>query len=146
MRYVLGVDGGGSKTACLAADEKGRLLGVGSGGPLNTNYVSRREAVGSLKHAVQMALEDAGLRGEQIETLCISAPMTPDAVEEVATESGIRHISRAAEAETPRWAARFWIDGHIGVTVDAGTGSISQRMVKGRSRSGLRWLGCHAGG
>ena len=132
MRYVLGVDGGGSKTACLAADEKGRLLGSGSSGPLNTNYVSRREAMGSLKHAVDTALEEAALHGEQIETLCISAPMAPDAVEEVAREFGIRHTSRAAEGETPRWAARFWIEGHIGVTVDAGTGSIA----RGWSRDG----------
>jgi len=132
VRYVLGIDGGGSKTACLAADETGKLLGYGRGGPVNTNYVLRQEAVESLKCAINTALEEAGLRGEQIATLCISAPMEPGAVEEVMKECGIRHVIRAAEGETPRWAARFWIDGHIGVTVDAGTGS----MARGWSRDG----------
>lgn len=132
MRYVLGVDGGGFKTACLAADEKGRLLGYGRGGPVNTNYALRQEAEESLKCAIKAALKEAGLRGEQIETLCMSAPMAPDAVEKVTEACGIRHVTRAAEGESPRRAARFWIDAHISVTVDAGTGS----MARGWSRDG----------
>jgi N-acetylglucosamine kinase-like BadF-type ATPase len=132
MRCVLGIDGGGSKVACLAADETGRLLGYGPGGPVNTNYVLRQEAVESLKRAINTALEEAGLHGEQIEALCISAPMAPDAVEEAIKQFGIRQVIRAAEGETPRWLARFWIDEHIGVTVDAGTGSIA----RGWSRDG----------
>src|SRR5918997_265200 len=35
MTYVLGVDGGGSKTFALVADDRGRLLGFGRGGPSN---------------------------------------------------------------------------------------------------------------
>jgi N-acetylglucosamine kinase-like BadF-type ATPase len=132
MRYVLGIDGGGSKTACLAADENGKLIGFGIGGPVNTNYVLRYEAVESLRHAINGALDRAGLDGEQIEVLCISAPMAHSAIEEVAEKSGIWQIKRAAEGETPRWAARFWVDEHIGVTVDAGTGS----MARGWSRDG----------
>ena len=132
MRYVLGVDGGGSKTACLVADETGRLLGYGGSGPVNTNYVVRREAVSSLEQAVDEALREAQLSGGRVEALCLSAPMAPDAVEEAAEHCGIRRIVRAAEGETPRWAARFWIEGHVGVTVDAGTGS----MARGWSRDG----------
>jgi N-acetylglucosamine kinase-like BadF-type ATPase len=132
MRYVLGIDGGGSKTVCLAADEQGRLLGYGQGGPVNTNYTLCPEAMRSLRRAIRVALEQAGLRGEEIEALCISAPMTLDAVQEVARELGIGRVIRAAEGETPRWAARFWVDGHVGVTVDAGTGA----MARGWTREG----------
>jgi len=145
MHYVLGVDGGGSKTACLVADETGQLLGYGHGGPVNTNYVLRQEAVASLKRAIESALESAQLRGEQIETLCMSAPMAPDAVEEVALELGIRQISRAAEGETPRWAARFWIDAHIGVTVDAGTGSIARGWTRDGRQAGAGGWGATLG-
>lgn len=130
MRYVLGVDGGGSKVVCLAADERGRLLGYGRGGPVNTNYVLRQEAMDSLKYAINTALKEAGLRGEKIEALCISAPMGPDTVGKVMEECGIRHVIRAAEGETARWAARFWIDGHIGVTVDGGTGSLARGWAR----------------
>lgn len=130
MRYVLGVDGGGSKVVCLAADEDGRLLGYGRGGGVNTNYVLRQEAMDSLKSAINTALKEAGLRGEQIETLCISVPMGPDTLGKVMEECGIRHVIRAAEGETPRWAARFWIDGRVGVTVDAGTGSLARGWAR----------------
>jgi N-acetylglucosamine kinase-like BadF-type ATPase len=132
MPYVLGMDGGGSKVTCLAADERGRLLGYGRGGPVNTNYVPRPKAKESLQRAMDAALEQAGLQGEQIEALCISAPIAPDTVKEVTHELGVGQVLRAAEGETPRWAARYWIDGHIGITVDAGTGS----MARGWTRDG----------
>ena len=140
MRYVLGVDGGGSKIACLAADERGRLLGYGFGGPVNTNYVPRHEALESLNRAIQAALAEARLQGEQIETLCISAPIEPGVVEEVMDSLRLRHVIRAAEGETPRWAARFWIDGRVGVTVDAGTGSLARGWAAdGRESSAGGW-------
>lgn len=125
-RYIIGLDGGGSKTSCLVADMQGRLLGYGSGGPVNTNYVPRRTAVDSMVQSIQTALSQAGLHAGQVDRLCISAPAEPGAVENTMQLSGIRHVFRAAEGETPRWAARFWIDRHIGVTVDAGTGSLAR--------------------
>jgi len=130
LRYVLGVDGGGSKVACLAADEGGRLLGYGCDGPVHTSYVPPDEAMDSLKNAIDAALKEAGLRGEQIEALCMSAPMIPDAVDIVMGECGIKHAIRAAEGETPRWAARFWVDEHVGVTVDGGTGSLARGWAR----------------
>jgi N-acetylglucosamine kinase-like BadF-type ATPase len=132
MRYVLGVDGGGSKTACLVANEQGELLGYGRAGPLNTNYVARQDAVQALKQAIRTALESAGLHARPIEAVCLSAPMSPPAVEEALGAFSVGRVKRAAEGETPRWAARFWMEGHIGVAVDAGTGS----MARGWSRDG----------
>jgi N-acetylglucosamine kinase-like BadF-type ATPase len=140
MRYALGADGGGSKIDCLVADETGKLLGYGRGGPVNTNYVAREQAIESMLYAIQAALEGAGLRGRQIETLCLSAPMAPDAVTEVATAWGIGRVTRAAEGQTPRWAARFWTDLPIGVTVDAGTGSMARGWAgNGREAGAGGW-------
>jgi N-acetylglucosamine kinase-like BadF-type ATPase len=139
-RYVLGVDGGGSKTACLAADEGGRLIGCGCGGPTNTNYVTRREAEAALATAIGAALSEAGLRDNQIALLCISAPMEPGALAEAAHACGIERVVRAAEGETPRWAARFWVQGRVGVTVDAGTGSLARGWsTDGRTASAGGW-------
>jgi N-acetylglucosamine kinase-like BadF-type ATPase len=145
MRYVLGVDGGGSRVACLVADETGRLYGYGRGGPINTNYVARRQAVESLTGAIRSALQDAGLRGEQIEASYMSAPMEPVAVEEVVRTLGIGRVMRAAEGETPRWAARFWIDGHVGVTVDAGTGSLARGWTPDGRQAGAGGWGATLG-
>jgi N-acetylglucosamine kinase-like BadF-type ATPase len=78
------------------------------------------------------ALKEAGLRGEDIGTMCLSGPMAPDAVARVTGELGIRRVRRAAEGETPRWAACFWTEQHVGLAIDAGTGS----MARGWSRDG----------
>jgi N-acetylglucosamine kinase-like BadF-type ATPase len=139
-RYVLGVDGGGTKIACLAADDAGRLLGCGRGGPCNTNYVPGREAAAALAAAISGALAGAGLSAPEISALCISAPMEPAAIEAVTVRLGIRRTIRAAEGETPRWAARFWIDQRVGVAVDAGTGSLARGWsADGREASAGGW-------
>jgi N-acetylglucosamine kinase-like BadF-type ATPase len=137
---VLGVDGGGSKIACLAADERGRLLGSGRGGPCNTNYVPFRKAADSLASAIAGALAAAGLAASQVSALCISAPMEPSAIEAFTAPLGIQRVIRAAEGETPRWAARFWIEQRVGVTVDAGTGSLARGWAAdGREASAGGW-------
>lgn len=66
MRYYLGVDGGGSKTYAVIADERGHVVGIGRGGNGN-HQKDRREAELSLKLAVTEALGAAGLREEQVE-------------------------------------------------------------------------------
>jgi N-acetylglucosamine kinase-like BadF-type ATPase len=132
MRYVLGVDGGGSKTICIAADETGQLLGSGKGGSVNSNYVLRREVISSLRDAIKECLSRTRLKGEEVDLVCMSAPITPDLVDIVTQELGLGRILRAAEGATPRWAARYSVEGYVGLTVDAGTGA----MARGWSRDG----------
>ena len=140
MPYVLGIDGGGSKTACLVADETGRLLGYGRGGPVNTNYVQRDRVVESMTCAIGAAIDEAQLRAEQIETVCVSAPIEPDTLLEVTRLCHLKSVRRAAEGETARWAARFWIDEHVGITVDAGTGSLARGWtLDGREADAGGW-------
>jgi N-acetylglucosamine kinase-like BadF-type ATPase len=140
MRYVMGVDGGGSKTISLVADERGCLLGYGSGGPINTNFCDQETAVESVSQAVRAALYSAGVKSSQIRRLCISAPTEPGVIRRAMAECGIQSVFRASEGETPRWAARFWVDAHIGVTVDAGTGSLARAWSKdGRLASAGGW-------
>lgn len=145
MRYVLGIDGGGSKIVCLAANEEGTLLGYGRGGAANTNYVLYQEAKDSAIQAISSALNDAGLRGGQIDALVLSAPIDPTTLNEVVKKCNIRNLVRAAEGETSRWAARFWIDEHIGVTVDAGTGSLSRGWTRDGRETGAGGFGATVG-
>jgi len=57
----LGVDGGGSKTAALIADEEGKILGEGQGGPSNYQIVGKEFALGEISRAVEGALKEAGI-------------------------------------------------------------------------------------
>jgi N-acetylglucosamine kinase-like BadF-type ATPase len=140
MQYILGIDGGGSKTACLVADETGRLLGYGGGGPVNTNYVQQDRVIRSMTHAINAAVEGAGLNSDQIETVSLSAPIAPNTLEEVTRLCNLKAVSRAAEGQTARWAARFWMQEHVGVTVDAGTGSLARGWsMDGREAGAGAW-------
>ena len=62
MDYVLGVDGGGTKTACVISDTGGRLLGAGIGGSSNYLTVGEEEAKRSIQVAVERAIEKSGVR------------------------------------------------------------------------------------
>jgi N-acetylglucosamine kinase-like BadF-type ATPase len=66
-------------------------------------------------------------------------PINPDILDATMLSLQIKNVIKAAEGETPRWATRFWTDHRIGVTVDAGTGSLSRGWA-GNGRE------CGAGG
>jgi N-acetylglucosamine kinase-like BadF-type ATPase len=56
-RYYLGIDGGQSSTTALIADEHGRVIGIGRGGPCN--HVSGAEAREKFLSVVGACLEQA---------------------------------------------------------------------------------------
>jgi N-acetylglucosamine kinase-like BadF-type ATPase len=62
MRYVLGVDGGNSKTQAAVVDETGRLLALARGGGSNYQGIGRRAAGEALGRLLERARADAGLR------------------------------------------------------------------------------------
>ncbi|TFE23186.1 N-acetylglucosamine kinase [Cohnella luojiensis] len=66
MKYYLGVDGGGSKTYTLIVDEQGKIVGKGSSGNGN-HQVGYDEARRNIRKSVEMALEHARLKRENIE-------------------------------------------------------------------------------
>lgn len=54
--YVLGIDGGGTKTLCLLADSAGKVVGRGVGGPSNLHQVSAAELRAALSTSIRGAL------------------------------------------------------------------------------------------
>jgi N-acetylglucosamine kinase-like BadF-type ATPase len=61
MRLVLGVDGGGSKTHAVVADERGEVLGFASSGRSNWEDTGLEAAGATLTEAVRGALVAAGV-------------------------------------------------------------------------------------
>lgn len=145
MRYVLGIDGGGSKVTCLLADEAGQLRGYGRAGPVDINYIERPLAVEALRRATQAALEAGGLLGTPIEVLCISAPMDATAIDEALDALPVRRILEAAKWETARWAAHYWVTQHLGVIVDAGVGSTARGWTQEGQHAGAGGWGALLG-
>lgn len=68
MKYVLGVDGGGTKTVALLGDSKGNILARGSSGPSNYHAVGFDAACSALENAIQKArVEHPG----EISAICL---------------------------------------------------------------------------
>ena len=67
MKYFIGVDGGGSKTAALVIDENRQPLGRGLAGASNHLRVGIEIATRNVERAVNIALVEAGVAIRQIE-------------------------------------------------------------------------------
>lgn len=67
MRYVLGVDGGNSKTLAVVADERGQVLGVGRGGGSNHQTIGFDPALREVRDVACRALGLAGVAPAEIE-------------------------------------------------------------------------------
>jgi N-acetylglucosamine kinase-like BadF-type ATPase len=66
MPYIMGVDGGNSKTFTVITDEKGRLLGRGLAGCGNHQVPGIETALSNIMKSADMALNQAGLSYEEI--------------------------------------------------------------------------------
>lgn len=135
MRYVLGVDGGSSKTHALVVDERGRILAFGVGGASNHQVYGLQSAMSELRRAVISALDNAGLSPSVIELgyFCLSGADLPEdyallqeAVEALNLAQSIV-IKNDTMAALRSGTSRSW-----GVVIICGTGF----NAAGRSPSG----------
>src|ERR1700734_3568970 len=65
-RYVMGVDGGATKTLAAVLDLKESKLHVGHGGPSNEDAVGAEAAVKALLGAADEAIEVAGIEAREL--------------------------------------------------------------------------------
>ncbi len=60
-KFVIGLDGGGTKTEAVVMDERMRIIGRGRGGPSNLHSTDMSTVRTSLADAMQMAAKEAGV-------------------------------------------------------------------------------------
>lgn len=70
MQYVLGIDGGGTKTECVLLDERGTVVAIGRAGPSNPFRVGLERAIAALREAADAALRHGGVPADRIVALC----------------------------------------------------------------------------
>ena len=120
-RYVLGVDGGATKTLAAVLDLESGTVHVAHAGPSNEDAVGSKAAVQALLGAADSALERAGIGGEQLAAAVLAVAGT-------STESIAGHVR---SARTDAWivvndVVGAWATatgGGPGVAVISGTGS-----------------------
>jgi N-acetylglucosamine kinase-like BadF-type ATPase len=131
-RMVLGIDGGGSKTAALIAslDESGELniLGHGRGGPSNLRLAGKQRSLSSLDQAVDEALAEAGLQGRSLDyaVLALAGSAFSDVRDEVIAWAVSRNLSSKVDIihDAEPVLASGADDGR-GVALIVGTGSVA---------------------
>jgi N-acetylglucosamine kinase-like BadF-type ATPase len=70
MRFVLGFDGGGTKTECVLMDEAGGVRAIGRSGPSNPMRVGFGGALAAVCEAGRTAMQIARLSPHEISVLC----------------------------------------------------------------------------
>lgn len=127
MEYVIGIDGGGTKTVLAAADLAGRILCRAEGGGTNLNALgidAVHRTIDGMSRQVQTRL---GVSAAECRSLCIGAA----GADRPAEQASLREIFRSAGYRCPMTITNDGItalwqgtpDG-VGVVAESGTGSI----------------------
>src|ERR1700716_999546 len=69
MRYILGFDGGGTKTECVLMNSADQVLARTYAGPSNPSRIGGESAVRAIEESAELALRDAGLERSAISAL-----------------------------------------------------------------------------
>jgi len=70
MHYVLGFDGGGTKTECVLLDSQRQIRATTRSGPSNPFRIGHEAATAALTEAAQSAAREAGIELREIAALC----------------------------------------------------------------------------
>lgn len=124
MRYIMSLDGGGTKLNCLIADENGNFIGMGKGGPTNSNYSSYTLIEESIRSAISCALNYGNINKNDIcivnAAMIISDCWPLEAIRSILHNDVI--INFLSEFDISLYAA---IQEKVGGLVLSGTGSFS---------------------
>ena len=69
VKYVLGLDQGGSKTHAVVADMEGNILGIGCGAGACHSVIGLEAAAAAIYDASMQAISAAGIAVEQIDVV-----------------------------------------------------------------------------
>ena len=132
-RFVMGIDGGATKTLAAVLDLEGRTLHLGQGGPSNEDAVGTQAAVQALLEAADEATGQAGIAWERLDAAVVALAGTD-------TDGVARHLHAARSEDwivvndvVAAWAAAT--DAQPGIGVISGTGS----NVLGVGADGRAW-------
>ncbi len=70
-QFILGVDGGGSKTMALLSDSAGQVMGRGVAGPSNQQVVGFERACAAVESAIMAAFADAQCEPQPVAAICL---------------------------------------------------------------------------
>jgi glucosamine kinase len=141
VAIYLGIDGGGTKTTCVVADEQ-KVLGSETSGGSNITRWGEARVRDALRTGVQEACSSARVDARKIDSTCVGLsgagrPEVRDAVSRMMAEIVGGRVQVVSDLETTLEAA---FHGGPGVITIAGTGSIAYgRDAQGRTARSGGW-------
>jgi N-acetylglucosamine kinase-like BadF-type ATPase len=127
MEYVIGIDGGGTKTLLKIGDMTGRLLGTYEGGPCNLNSKGADFVQKMLKELILNSVEENNLQFEDCRGICIGTAGAGRETEKRIIENIIRATGYGGELIITDDAVTALYGGTgkgEGIILISGTGSI----------------------
>lgn len=138
--YVLGVDGGGTKTHVAIVDSSGQICGTGQAGPSNYDDVGVDVAQANIGQAVAAARQVAGLKNVPFSAVFLGmagvvSPQDRAAIYGIAQNLNLAAPNAIGIDHDCRIALAGGLSGRPGIVQIAGTGS----SCYGRNSAGEDW-------
>jgi N-acetylglucosamine kinase-like BadF-type ATPase len=125
MFHVLGIDAGGTKTVCLLADERGRIVSEARGGGANLQAVGELEVEKVLHEVMEEAIGDRDLVPAAICLGIAGVDRPDDSVVVRGIMKRIGYKARVLVVNDALVALEAGAPGQPGVVIISGTGSIA---------------------
>jgi len=127
-KYLIGIDGGATKTICTVADLNGNIIGKGSAGPSNYHNIGVEEASKAILSACEDAFRKAGLKPYKASIACLGLAGIDSPYDLKVAQNMVDSIDLAEkcivvnDSITALFGATL---GEPGVVVISGTGSVA---------------------
>lgn len=142
MYYVIGIDGGGTKTAFALADTHGSILTQTVLPSISYREHGMEQVAKRLHEGVEWVIRSAGVQEAQVKTAAVGLPgFGENAREDLALEALVKSVFPQMETVIVNDAQNAFygaLAGEAGINIVAGTGSIAygEDGKGGRARSG----------
>lgn len=132
-RYVLGIDGGGTRTRAVILDDQGQICGVGRGGVSNYDDIGVQAARENIGKAVEAARQEAGLPTPPYDAVFlgiggVATEADREVVRGMAVDLNLAPEKYIGVGHDIRIALAGGLSGRPGIVQIAGTGSSTYGM------------------
>jgi N-acetylglucosamine kinase-like BadF-type ATPase len=137
MRYVLGFDGGGTKTECVLMDPEGKILARSRSGPSNPFRIGVERAARELQAAATLTMREAGVDTAEVAAIGagLAGTSQPELKEQMQSALQKAFPGTAVTVFTDFEASLAAAGEGLVIVLVVGTGSV----VVGRDSQGKIW-------
>ncbi len=131
MRYVVGVDGGGTKTTAAVVGEDRRAVATDTAGPANARSVGLEPASANIAGAIRAALRAAGISLDGLAGICMSLAGFDTDLDLPVPQQAVRMLGFSGPAIFENDVVGAWAGatgGEPGIVVISGTGATALGM------------------